>query len=72
MDGPGGIDAFFNHIHLKPELQLAIIANTKANHVYTVHYTLQVALPPPDPLLPPPGAPLGAVLSVGDRLSVLP
>lgn len=42
LDGPGGDASFFNHVHLKPELQLVIIANTKTKSVYTVQYSLQV------------------------------
>eukprot|EP00873_Tetraselmis_striata_P020354 jgi/Tetstr1/440618/TSEL_028928.t1 len=47
LDGPGGDASFFNHVHLKPELQLVIIANTKTKSVYTVQYSLQA-----DPTLP--------------------
>jgi len=40
LDAPAGESAFFNHVHIKPELQLIIVANTKASSVSTVHYSL--------------------------------
>jgi hypothetical protein len=42
LDAPQGDASFFNHIHLQPDLQLVIVANTKTKAVYTVQYSLQV------------------------------